>query len=982
MTASTRRWIRGAFLLVAALAMAAGTARAQTANGSIEGTIKDSSGGLLPGVTVTIHNLDTGETRVVITDGNGLFRAPLLPLGSYKVTAELSGFKKHEQTALQIGAGSAAVINLSMEVGKVEEVVSVTGESPVVDLGKVDVGRNLGDREIHNLPLVSRNPYNYALLQPGVSGFENSEFGVPRFSANGSLLRINYQMDGNTNTQKDRAGLRLLPMSEVMISEVKVTTSGYAPEFGQTMGLVYNAITPSGTNRIKGDAAFRYRKTAFSAFPFFFAQPRIEANKPLDNVNTTTAGVGGPLVKDKLFFFGGFERTYRDMPRLLNILPADATAVGVPAQPGSVPANQNVKFYLGKVDYRISPNHRLAARVNFFQNGNPLNGGAGGTTAMERAFDFFDKMNSTSAQLISTWGPNRLNEFRSQYAQRHQVRNSHDGTAPGLAINITGAIGFGAATTGDETFEGISQVLDNFTLIHGRHSFKQGFDYQFVKDWVLVPLTQTYTFATIADYQAAKSGAAPLGYSTFSQVFGNPRFDMATSLFSAFWQDDWRLADNFKLLYGVRYDAYLYPKADPNAPFSYSQNYRDSTNHWGPRLGMAWTLGAKKDQVIRASTGIMYDQPLLAIYSTSIQQNGLPARQTLAVQGTQGGTRAASANAVGFPNVYTSATGFALGLQTITAPDPNLKLAYNVQNSAQYERALGRTFHGSVGLVYNRGYNLPVISNINPINPTGTLADGRGIYGAASTATRLDTRFNSINVVQSPGTSTYHALMLTFGKRSTNGVQYDLNYTYGKGIDNAPITGTLAVQGDAGRSDPANLERDKGPNALDTRHSFNGSIVARTSFKHGSPVLQKLLTDNQAGIILQFNSGIPFGISSNRDLNNDGAGADRPLGIGRNSVYLPGRYNVDARLSRLVPIGGGRQIEISGEFKNIFNVVQVSSVRAQVQVDTLGNPLVPIQFANVTAPNTVTAIPTGGSDFTPSGGYEQRKFSFGVRVRF
>ena len=685
-----RRWVQGLLPIVASLAVAA-TAAAQSGNvnGSIEGTIKDASGGLLPGVTVTIHNLDTGEARVVVTDANGLYRAPLLPLGSYSVSAELSGFKKYEQTGIPLNAGAAAVINIPMEVGKVEEVVSVTADAAVVDLGKVDVGRNLGDREVHNLPLVSRNPYNFALLQPGVSGLENSEFGVPRFSANGSLLRINYQMDGNTNTQKDRAGLRLLPMSEVMISEVKVTTSGYAPEFGQTMGLVYNAITPSGTNRLKGDAAFHYRKTAFSAFPFFFTQPKTEANKPLDNVNTTTAGVGGPILKDKLFFFGGFERTYRDMPRLITILPADAQAVGVDAQPGSVPASQNVKFALAKFDYRISANHRLAARYNWFQNGNPLNGGAGGTTALERSFDFFDKMSSTSAQLISTWGSNVLNEFRSQYAERHQVRDSHDGSAAGLAVNITGAIGFGAATTGDETFEGISQVLDNFTLIRGRHSFKQGFDYQYVKDWVLVPLTETYTFATVADYLAAKSGAAPFGYSTFAQVIGDPRFDMSTNLFSAFWQDDWRVAENFKVLYGIRYDSYFYPAADPNAPFAYSQQYNDATNNWGPRLGIAWTLGEKKNQVIRASTGVMYDQPLLAIYSTSIQQNGLPARTTVSVNGTQGGTRAAAANAIAFPGTFLNVpSGTALPPQTITAPDPNLKLAYNIQNSAQYRARL------------------------------------------------------------------------------------------------------------------------------------------------------------------------------------------------------------------------------------------------------------------------------------------------------
>ena len=251
----------------------------------------------------------------------------------------------------------------------------------------------------------------------------------------------------------------------------------------------------------------------------------------------------------------------------------------------------------------------------------------------------------------------------------------------------------------------------------------------------------------------------------------------------------------------------------------------------------------------------------------------------------------------------------------------------------------------------------------------------------SNASTRLDPRFNQINVVQSPGTSTYHALMLTFGKRSSNGVQYDLNYTYGKGIDNAPITGTLAVQGDQNRSDPMNLDRDKGPNALDTRHSFNGSIVARSSFTHGSPLLQRILSDNQAGIILQFNSGLPFTITSNRDLNGDGLASDRPLFIGRNSVYLPARWNVDARLSRFVPIGGGRRLELSGEFKNIFNTVQVSSVRSQVQVDANGNPLLPITFANAPV-STFTAIPTGGSDFPPSAGYEQRKFSIGLKFSF
>lgn len=980
MTARTRRWIRRAVVLAAALALSAGPARAQSTaiNGTIEGTIKDASGGLLPGVTITVSNIDTGAERTVVTDSNGIYRATLLPLGTYQITAELAGFKKLQQTQIPISAGSTAVINITMEVGGVSEVVSVQADAAVVDLGKIDVGRNLNEREIHNLPLVSRNPYNFALLQPGVSGLENSEFGVPRFSANGSLLRINYQVDGNTNTQKDRAGLRLMPMSEVAIGEVKVTTSGYAPEFGQTMGLVYNAITPSGTNKIRGDVSYRFRRTPFSAYPFYSTiNPRTPANKPADKVNTVTASAGGPIVRDKAHYYAGFERTYRDMTRTFTFTPELVAQVGQPPQPNAVPAFQAVKFFLGKVDYQLAQGHRLTARVNLFENGNPYNGGGGGTTTIERSFDFADRMSSSAAQFVSNWGSNRLNELRVQYARRHQSRTAHEGTPQGISVNITNAISFGHPTSDGEDFiQGITQILDNFTLIRGRHSFKVGFDFQYVSDDRSVPLTSTYTFPTVAAYLAAKAGTAPFGYTSFSQVIGDPNFSMGTKLFSAFWQDDWRLKENVKLLYGFRYDAYFYPKANADAPFAYNKAFANDTNNFGPRLGLAWTLGAKKDQVIRASTGIMYDQPLLAVYENSIQQNGLPARTTYTVPGTGPGAPA-------FPGTLSNVpAGAVLPPQSIFAPDPDLKLAYNIQNSAQYERAFGRAYHASAGVIYNRGDNLPVITNINLINPIGRLADGRGIYSTAINAnTRLDPRFNQINVVQSPGESTYRAVLLTFGKRSSNGVQYDLNYTLGKGIDTAPLQGaTLSVQGDQPRSDPADLARDKGPNALDTRHSFNGSIVATTRFNRGPAALRRLLSDNQAGIILQFNSGLPFTLTGNRDLNADGQNNDRPLNIGRNSYYLPARWNVDARLSRFIPLGGARRVEVLAEFKNILNTVQTSSVRTGVNVDTAGNVLTPLVFGAVAS--TFTAVPAEGKDFLPLNGYEQRKVQLGFKFAF
>src|SRR5438045_1502938 len=261
-------------------------AQSQAANGAIEGTISDSSGGVLPGVTVTLVSQETGAERSVVTNEKGIYRAPLLPIGTYRVVAELQGFKKFEQTGVKLSVGDTATVNATLTVGAVSETISVSAQDvPALNIARIDIGHTMSDLEVHNLPLVARNPYNFALVQPGVTGFENVEFGVPRLAANGAPMRINYQIDGNTNTEKDRAGLRLLPMSEAMIQEVKVVTTGFAPEFGQSMGMVYNAVTPSGTNTFKGEGSYLFRRKSFSAFPFFFQCATVAANCPsLDSV--------------------------------------------------------------------------------------------------------------------------------------------------------------------------------------------------------------------------------------------------------------------------------------------------------------------------------------------------------------------------------------------------------------------------------------------------------------------------------------------------------------------------------------------------------------------------------------------------------------------------------------------------------------------------------------------------------------------------
>ena len=299
------------FLLLALVAAPSlAHAQSQAINGTIEGVVRDTTGDVLPGATVTITNVETGAQRSVQSASDGSYRAPLLPLGSYTVKAEITGFKTLERTGISLSAGQTAVVDMTLEVGGIAEVVSVSGDSPVAQPGKIDLGRTISQAEIKNLPLVSRNPYNFAFLQANVTGYENNEFGVPRINANGSQMHTNYQIDGNTNTQKDRAGLRMLPISEVVVREVKVITSGFAPEFGQTTGMVFNAVTPSGTNDMRGYLTYRFRRAGMNERPFFLSPA---ARTPDNNIDNFTATLGGPIVSDRWHYYLGYEYVDQDL---------------------------------------------------------------------------------------------------------------------------------------------------------------------------------------------------------------------------------------------------------------------------------------------------------------------------------------------------------------------------------------------------------------------------------------------------------------------------------------------------------------------------------------------------------------------------------------------------------------------------------------------------------------------------------------------
>ena len=222
--------------------------------------------------------------------------------------------------------------------------------------------------------------------------------------------------------------------------------------------------------------------------------------------------------------------------------------------------------------------------------------------------------------------------------------------------------------------------------------------------------------------------------------------------------------------------------------------------------------------------------------------------------------------------------------------------------------------------------------------------------------------------MQSVGDSSYKAMQIQFGRRLNAGLQFDFTYTFGKGTDTAPLISTLSVTGDDPRSDPANLQRDKGPNLMDVRHNFAGTIIFSPSVHAGNQILNAIANHNQVAALLQFNSGLPLNEPANQDLNGDGVNSDRPLDVTRNPLYLPVRKNVDLRYTRWIPIRGSSRAEVIAELKNVFNTEQMSAINTTTVVDAAGNP--------------AGTIPSDPYDFVNPSGFEQRKFQLGFKIRF
>lgn len=915
--------------------------QAAAINGQIEGTVTDPTGAVVPGAKIDITNTNTGFTRSVETDANGFFRFTVLPLGAYSLKAEAKGFQTATRDGIIVNAGSTATVNIPLGVQAAATTVEVGATAPVIEPGRTDLGVTVTTEQIENLPLVSRNNYNFILVQPNVSGHPNVEFGVPRkVNANGFTDRINYQLDGGNNTQSDRSGIRLMPISNTYIAEVQQVNNGFAPEFGNTVGTVYNAITKSGTNEFHGEAAYLFRRTDMVARSTLLART---APKPDQNVDDPLVDASGRIIKDKLFWFGSFEHIKRDLPTPVTVSAATISALGLPASyANAIPFSQNVYFTLGKADWQITNNNRLSARFAYFRNESPFNNG-GGLTVVSQTYLFKDRAPSAAAQLISTVTPNVVNEFRFQIPRRFQRQVAFDQTGAQPVTNISGLINFGGSPqVGVRFIETTPEFSDNLSYNRSTHSYKFGADLRYISDEQTQATYAQYTFGSLADYLAAQSGQNPKSYSSFTETFGNPALKYSSVFTNFYVQDNWKVRPNLTLVYGVRYDLFKVPDADPKSLFPASQNFTIDKNNFAPRLGIAYAIGKEQKTLIRASGGIFYDAPQTNTYYRALFANGQPVYFSLSARPTD-------AYAPPFPTILTAIpAGFTLGLQDITTVSPDFRTLFSANANVQISRQITTNTGISVSYLFTKGTHIPIYRNINLL-PTGAfLADGRPVYGTA----KVNPQFTHVIMAESVANSNYNGLNVTLNRRYAHGISLFASYTWSHAIDNAPEQNIIDSSTTNWPEDPSNLRRDRGNSFGDRRHAFSTAAVLRPSFAIDSRALRYIANNNQLSLMFVAQSGDVFNMGSNRNLNGDPtipASQQRPLYIGRNTIRGQEIYQMDARYSRIFPIGERIRPEFLVEAWNLFNHSNVTGYNTTATVDAQGRILTPPSMAQTAA---------------------------------
>jgi hypothetical protein len=921
----------GALLALTLVAQSAAAQQAVT-SATLGGRVEDVNGAALPGVTVTAAALETGRRQTAVSDGDGRYRFPHVSVGAYVLDARKEGFAP-VNVRLTLTLGQALDVPLALPVAGVAESVQVTdADAPLVETARTQLAETVAAKEIDTLPLNGRNYLDLAALTPGVT--RTNPVANQRFpetsSVPGTGLSITGQrfinngfvVDG-LSSNDDAADLAGTFYSQEVIREFEVITSGGIAEFGRAAGGVVNIVTRSGTNEHRGRVYGFLRNQRLDA-----RNALAPAKDPFTQAQYG-ASFGGPVRRDRTFFFSNFEQTRLNNATVVTITPAAVAAVnarleqvgyaGPRVSTGLAPTGFDTTNFLFRLDHGLSERSQLAARYNLYDIESLNARNVGGLNAVSRGTALSDRDQTAAASLVSTLSARTLNEARFQYTRSRLTASVNDEAGP--AVNIAGVANFGTATFSPtardlDTFE----LVDNVSTRRGSHSLKGGANFLLNRVDITFPgaLQGVYTFSSLQNFQAGR-------YATFQQAFGAPSQFQTNPNAGLFVQDGWQPRHDLTVNLGLRYDAQFLP--DP---------VRTDANNLAPRVGVAYSpdlLGRDHKTVIRAGYGIFFDRIPLRATSNALQRDGSKYRVAVLPFGQAG--------APVFPNVLSEFPSNLL--VSVTTIDPNIKSAYSQQASLQVERELSGAMSLSVGYLHVRGAHIILSRNVNvPRFPAVA-----GVFNLG----RPDSRFANVSRFESSGDSYYDGLLVSFKRRFSRHAQARVSYTLSKAIDDVGGAFFFSPQ------DSANLRDERGLADNDQRHrlAVSGSFEAPAAGAR-EPALRRALSGFELSYIFQYGSRLPFNVVTGTDRNNDTNVNDRPAGVGRNTGRGFDYASLDLRLSRRIRFGERLNLETIVEG---FNVLNRSNLQLPNNTLNPANPATLVTFGRPTAADSPRQIQFG-----------------------
>lgn len=914
--------IFGLFALLVQILLPAENALAQVTTATISGEVRDATGAVLPGASITIKNLETGMTRTLVSDEQGRYRAPNLPVGSYEIRAELAGFKAEVRSGIKLTVGREAAVDLVLEVGEITEMIQVAGEAPLVDTAKSEVSGLIDDKKIRDLPLNGRTFSQLALLEPNVNAFQHNRPGffggrTPKITVSGARHYQNsFLLDGTdvndvyNNTPGSVAGVFL---GVETVREFRVMTHNMSAEYGRSMGGVINAVTKSGTNQLHGSAYEFHRNSALDARNFFDAQ-----EPPPFKRNQFGFTLGGPIKREKTFFFGAYEGLRERLSLTkVGLVPNQAARRGDlgPINPDALPfvnayplpngrdfgrgVAEHVFVFKQPADedfFQVRIDHSFSERDSFFARYTFDN-----ATTRKLAHDlpvFFEPERSRRQYLTieeqHVFSPAVLNTFRYGFNRSFDTTRDVPFEGATLPPRILPFLEFRTIIVGGLTRLGtdfrlpITDALnlfewsDDVAISKGAHSLKFGFNIKRFHYNILQDCCQAiYIFPSVVQLIQGRPVAFQ-GQFPGSDVFRSLR----QSMFAFYGQDDVKLTANFTLNLGLRYEFVTVPTEKfgrlvawlgPFDPFNTTVKppFRNpSLRNFAPRIGFAWDPFGRQKTSLRAGFGIFYD-PVISYHfrpPLNLQYPRWPTFERVAPP---------------FPDplagVDRNSAAFATYTMDYFINNPYM-LHYNL--SVQHELFSDTVF--TIGYIGSRGINLPGLKDGNSAIPQ--LSGGRVFFPAGSQ--RRNPRYGFMRVTIYDNNSFYNSLALSLNRRFSHGLQFQASYTLSKSIDDASQQNTSDAIGTLdGRMLPENRKLDRGLSNHDIRHNLVFNYTYDLPFgKTATSPLARLVGGWQLNGITTITSGNPFTVYL-------AVNQSRSLVVGSAGVFLdrpnlkPGRSN-------------------------------------------------------------------------------------------